>query len=744
MSQPAPSPADYTQECREIYDDILTLSDDVRHATGDGAVHYACDFSEIYSYVFPEARSNWMKLFESDTRSTALAVEHAAIGTLFFELSSDLALLRPYALELSGFCDDVVRDAAATVSLDYQTARNEIAKLVASPDFESLRGFLERPDTVVDRPQREAKIKELLETHAGRLVGLARATQRLEPSVRLSRLLRQNEFPRSEQYDLPDDALNRDTVDRWFRELVGRRGKGASRASCYLDAIALATLEAGWLLAPEPKPRTHLVTRSRHMNRLYADERRRGLWNHIPFQLVIHPRAFAVVTASRGKDRDSHSARASLEQLAADLGRFLRAYAPADVNDAATAMGDALKKAGLVDEESADPAALLETVREPWRVAASLKATRYGGLTDELEREKEDRTLILELLSIIRENRQVQELVDQVTTELVGRIREQHQILSRYVSDLKATSGEKSRPSAVMSSAVYWMPFTLQFSSPAVSRWLEQASAGTDVDVLLDVAANDAGPTERYERLLATAYLFGTWRKWQQAKEACLAALTVSKGVTEILEHEAHFMLAICLRHTANGWADYQGAVTALETAGAIKQRLRGDHYDDPRYLKETSFILFAWQSRARDDKRFKPNAPDFAHALAPADRAIARTKDDDRLLCELHNNLCFYYLELKPHDWRRRAAEHCAGLGAALAKKGEPPTPAQTDTLVRAEFVLGLNDNYQGMLDRLTPLVAGDIFSRDERLSVERLIKQIEERRRASHRPTRRDSSRK
>ncbi|HEY7170407.1 MAG TPA: hypothetical protein VH417_06135 [Vicinamibacterales bacterium] len=677
----------YRRDCRSLHVDLTTLIDDLRDSQGKKRrIRYAVDFSELFAYCARESTFREMRLFSDDNEETLRATEGAAL-TALFERSGGLLLFTPYVIELQSY----VRMLQQRTAHDIQT---EVAEAHAA--LLALRRSL--PPRVFDRssagnPEMSEDELRVLEDHGGKIMALVRRRyERAEQ--RLTRLLTRNLFGDTDTLLPPDTPPDEKVVDRWFRYLRKAR-EGRPSGSSYLDAVAAGLLSTCLSRWQKEGLRVRLVTRSRHMVTLGDNEFVAGLW---PYRPVVHSRVFSLLPIVSSTTAKSDGIDA-LEKLAHSLNVFLMSYQELRARPT-TAFGLALERAGALEQASVnDVDAAIDDIKRQWRARLQLVSS-MGGSTFEDPKSADEPMLNL-VRAVVTDTTALHRLISRRLEELLENVGTQNQFLGLTLHESTHSPEDLARRhlsyevhgrKLVLSSNLYWMPCTLQFSSSDLANLTAGFVEGRRLSAedMLRALRHHTNATMDYERMLSMAYLAGCWRLWDVANIYCDLALHDSRPEHHRDQmHEGYFFKAVCLRTTAHTENDYQLALDYLAGAVARKALVREQHYKDPRYLKEEATIILSWHSRYPVNEVPRP---EIEHAVTIAEQALSTADNDVWLKAGLLNNLCYFFADRSEPTDLTRATDYYRRFAEALKPIGSDPwswPPNYIDTMAWTRYKL-------------------------------------------------------
>jgi hypothetical protein len=698
---------EYVKASEDVRQSLETLANaqDFQLEAGR-VVHYAVDFSEIYAFINP-TQSHWdsMLTFSERDLETAKTLHHAAISRIFFAGRTQLVLLDPYAIEFDDFANGLLEGALPKLKDEYHEAAAWLAHFSESEEFAELTALLGRARAESAGDSDNAALNaalEKLEARGGDLVRLLAMSSYEKPYWRLASLLDKVQFADGGVYEQVAQRLNATTIERWFAGLLKRR-RASTRLACHLDAHAMAIVERAARDQDSTRRRLYLITRSRHMHELYAWECEHGPWkdNPLPYDPLIDPRTFAIlpVLAEDDSPEGRRHESSELRNLALSIRVFVQ-------------MIEGRSLAGPDMPPRPDLEKQLEKTRGPWRKAAQLAASLYGDFREQLKQDARDK-IVKAMLTVRNE---LTAPVEQRHVSLLKQYEDDHQDLTWRVAQIGqanrvALEFDDVSERSWLAASVHWMPYRLDFYSPEVR---EAMSVRPQFSALQEALRKSSRPDVRYERQLSIAYVLGTWCEWGPARDFCELALRTFRDArakaegdheSRVPDHEGHFLLAICRRELAKSSADYVAALDSLDTAAASRAASKG--IEDPRYLKERALIIWRWNALSRHSASDDPRPPPAVEGLRLSLRALSLAGDDPPLLCQIRNNLCFYYLEhLHEPGARDHALQHYQEL-KALVDNGEFPVMYQSrDTLILAQHRLGLTTDRLELVRQLDELL--------------------------------------
>lgn len=227
---------------------------------------------------------------------------------------------------------------------------------------------------------------------------------------------------------------------------------------------------------------------------------------------------------------------------------------------------------------------------------------------------------------------------------------------------------EREGDSTVIKSRLYWMPYTLEFEDPVLQQWsreFEQRASLSHGD-MLDMFRSGFARNLDYEMSLSLAYLVAAGGQWELALRFADLALTRRRLNPTVAAHEGKFFKALCLRMLgAETAAHYREARRLLQQARVEKRRRTGAV--DPRYLKESATLLFAWGDALRRTGSIVEASRKEQTAVRLSQRALELAGNNAALRSQIHNNLCYHATNSVSVPDRHVIRTHLAQLEACL-----------------------------------------------------------------------------
>ena len=706
---------EYLDDCRRLAADLDVIIEDLDHRLSGGEVRYAIDFSEIHAYCEPDDSLRDMTIFHDSDESAARAIQDAVLDALLDGRTKPI-LLAPHALELQGYIRRLQERSLDHLAQGALRAVKEATTLLDSPEGGAMKALVVRlraaPEELTETERRA--LIAYVEKHAPSLLLFVGPPPR-SPLQNIQDLIHRRAFDelaavRRDGVSLTPDTLEPDaqTRERWEKALnAGRKGDrpGASR----LDGHAMMLLEAAGRRLADTPTRLCLVTRSRHMHQILAEERHDGIWQG-PY-LLRHPRS--LITALSGRKEEMPERRKRLQELRASLEAFI-ASAAEGPGERQTADPRLAPLGKLVRLQHANDALSLMAIKERWHSLVSLLS---ADLWAEGHRAPaavgRDRDVIVELLRAVHDPGALRNNIRDRIQQLAREIGFTYQYLAAAAQSVvqppnasilaEEVSASSQAGTITLNASAYYMPYTLMFQSDELTVWSRRVEGTERIDLqeLLQLFEasfeRDGGST--YEPLLALAYFFAAWDRWPVARDFAELALAVHAD-DDPPAVEAHFFYALCLRLVDE--RSPQTKVEAMRSIDTALELLSGGA-SDPRLLAEKAAQLLYWSEGIPAPRER------LAEARVISERALALTgdrSDEDlartgdrldravlRLRARIYNNLCYYAITSGDEALWAQAEEYLARLVSTLKfvaeSRAEWPVNL-AETVLWAEWELG------------------------------------------------------
>jgi hypothetical protein len=609
----------YVEHCKKIVRDINFVLADEKLKSDGWTIVYAVDFSEIRSYVLPQApnepapfRDGW-----AGWATEEVALTQFNILQSFFTKQRPVLLPEPYAVELRSFYDSLPTRVLSNVAKALLHAIDEVTKTLAS---EEGRKVIEIANTSEERLTGEQIdfILNFFEKEAASLVVFARGGE-LEPVERMNQLLQSKPF-----LDLADYAsfgpaqLDDGIVARRYDALRIARGKGRSPAVSFSDAVAIEHIRLANHALEKNKTRILLLGRSKHMPNVLDTEG--DLWApHGP--IVRHPRVFSnayhFASGSDPRLPTLERRRASLQLLIASGSTRAKEM---------TEQGDVAATRPL----SRDPKVLIKKIQEEWNVTNSLATALED---DTASPRTKPAATAATLLKFLRNREELFTTAQSRVADMLAATTRKQEILAFQLQTDPAETGRGD------------VKYRFEFKDPSISAVIDRLVGKSFVSLAETTELFTAGlkTTSNYERLLAMAVSLGALGRWQLAEQAAGRAI-LEANAEGVSSHEGHFVMAVAIRKQRLTPERIVKALADLNTA-TVERKEAGLPTPDPRYLKEMATIELIWSRKTVDDgATFNPEfAPMAEHIVELLDQAMTLTSDL-KLKVEILNNFCYLF----------------------------------------------------------------------------------------------------
>jgi hypothetical protein len=581
----------YTRDCERLRLAVEHALDDLRWTVeAGGKVVYAVDFSEVFAYAVPDETAAAFQLFELQQQTTEAAhfAQEIALSHLFYGTEPNPVLLIPYRLSLQ---ERIVRwreDAAAqagTWFANYESIPRDEAFRQAQRAAEAVLR-----NEVVDESDR-AVLAAFVERHGGWLLAALNGSDAV-PLHRVRRLVEDGRLAPTGELARISVEPEPTTQRRWESRLAEvKRSRWENR----LDAMAVAFLAAANQLLRIHKTRLVLVTRSGTMHRIFAEELEAGLWDSGDGHLLRHPWTFHVFATVKGLRPNEQIDRLSQREQA--LTEFI---------------ADAGSRVGTVPAtpERRELADLMRQFREDAletdHLAATLGATSSQVASSRLRLDtvmQELRPICAALVNDQATRSALAQRLEERSAELV----DDHRLLAGMLNLLgdgntgavQVSAGHHEDQQGITLRA--WLqqrPYAVELTTETAVQLLDElrVEQGGDfrwerfVPFFIRICRHTSR-AQRYEGLLAMAFLDCAMGRWDSAERYCEAARAAAGLVGDgesVHPHEALFLQAVCKRKRGATTDQLVTGVSLLEEAIRVRRASGAtDGGEDPRYLVE-------------------------------------------------------------------------------------------------------------------------------------------------------------
>ena len=550
----------YAEHCRRLMQTIDDVLEDDHQRRDGWRLHYAVDFSEIYSFVLPDDSHETAPF--ADGWASEPFRQYVTLSVLFDQ--EGIILPAPYALELRAFGLHVVSNSLAASLKVISDAYEALETALQSREAGDIALLARKSHDRALTTEEIDRVIRFFEENATGLAALARGAH-LEPLYRLRRLVNDQRFVSLENMMGIPNAVDERAVREHFGALTRlrhRSGPGGStrEAASYIDALAIEQIfEANRHLA-QRRERVLLISRSPHLASVVSAA---AVHERTP-SFVRHPRIFSAMYRARDGMTDEfiHNLRQRRESLSVFI-------------DAATA---------LDERRDSDPAldrvqAMLTDVQSQWSAGESLAVALVEAGED--EREQQAATM----LGFLRDDAALVRAARDRILEIIEQADRGHLLMD----------AELQSPHDL---EVCTIPYAAELNSPRLTQRIRELADRSPISVadalsLFNIAAADA--VSHYDFLVGAAISLGTMERWS------LAVRYTDLAIAEAVHHntlagEARFFRAVFLRHFAQLKANRDKAPDLLHDAldsleAAAAERGLTEPEADPRHTRERALL---------------------------------------------------------------------------------------------------------------------------------------------------------
>jgi hypothetical protein len=614
----------YISHCHVLLRDVRHALWDCRVRKAGWTLHYAVDFSEIYSYVMPGDSHERAPI--GDGWSNDVERQFYVLSRFFGE--RNILLPEPYAVELAGFVDLIAAKEFTTSSRTYLRTRQEVLKTLATSQT---REILDRMRRAENEPLTEDELDryfDYFEKNTPNLVAFARGLD-LTPFGRLKDLLLQRTFKALErEYPQAVVRVDEERTKRRFA-LLSKLRSLSNPAANVIDARALGEVEAvNELLVPARK-RVLLVSRSAHlMSVAEAEAGDREVF-------VRHPRT--VSTAYLASPSGVLLAdEAELQIREQSLHAFISGAEEAQnklrgIDGMATEQADILN---IIDDSTRKTLRqLLERIQSEWRnVEAFATGLTKAGETRKKKGSRKE--VAIELLTLLRDPTKLRSrMVDHIQQIFREVRRDRDRVAFRLQRDTYSHGS---------------IDYPIEFQDSDLRIETEKLSAAwtsnlADAETLFEVAIRCESD---YECLLGIAISLGALGRWPLAKQYVDYGL-VSRPPGQ--RREGLFLQGVMAKRMSfekQSLSEAQERMQdALESVDAAV-REHGGH--DPRYLNERARLKLWLIEFARSPEgapRSEQNETPIVLEDVISDLNQAVLLASGKLKIQILNSLCYAHL---------------------------------------------------------------------------------------------------
>ena len=638
--------------CRTLVSDLLGLVNDARLVREGWTLHYAVDFTEIFSYVKGADLWRFMRIFDDEREDTTRAANDFILEQLLLGQQSAI-LLSPYVIELKSFSQRLTGEAARTAMAETVQAHRELDTLVRSEDFRARRQQL---DTIsgreIDADTRatvEASLLSYLEQNAATLLRLALPKE--SPLQRLHRILAGGQLKTLAYLGFNESQIRVDSsrIGQLARELSTKR-PAASYGASYFDVLALEILEAANTRLLPKHERLLFVTRVKALHDLAEERRTAG----VAWDFLRHPRLYRAQFDLRpdgAHRRDVEDLEAVLEAMRT----FVKGFDEFGTSQE-TVLGTTLQE-----------------LRRHWNAQADLRAL----IQSQRRLDKpcdEDRKPVFDFVAklvtvdtaIVKRIEDLGRLIQQTTEFLSFAVQVPQGLPLEGLGILRPLMG--ARAGGVGTKALAALPYRLMLDVERLPAGLRGLARG-EVDnwpTVLGSFRQSLEVPDGYPTLLVFAYVLGQWRRWDAAVYFAERALIAGEHERDAAV-DARLLLAHYLRKRRQATeSDWNRASEILDKAGHVAPR-------DARVGVEKIALLLRWHARLRVAASGFREAPvSLTATVALVGEVDEACGSDEALRAQLYDHLCYFYVST-PHEIEgpiRKAAKEALGKLLGAQKK--------------------------------------------------------------------------
>lgn len=721
----------YVELCELLLEEISQNIKDIQFENNGGKIHYCVDFSEIYSYVYPQNELFGLDSFLKEDFSnikTKRIINEYILETIFSCLNRELILLDPYTIELESFIHNL---KFRTVNSIFQKAGDTLNQFEEMLNEEDINPIIKLANEI-KKNERKLTTKEIehclrfFEKHLKSLIFLMEGIS-IQPLRRLKMLIEKKCFVNlSHDIEVKLDIeanLNDGFANHWFETLnVARKNK--RRSASFMDAVAIAIIRKVNDLLKDSGTKIILITQSKNMHKIFTDQLEDGLWDNYGGNILRHPRCFSPyhypIKGNKLVDLELLHRRKE----------YLEFFVESVRNDKVEGKYDSLANEKELQNLLTEVINKLKTdwIRAEAFYASISESTKYvSGEKSSTEKR------VYEILSLLNNTEEIRDLITKFIDEMelifekgnefLGWVVHSGNHCAREIVDqmimLESYPGKQVLASNKLSSF-----YSIQFSLEKLRDIMDDMGKQWEISwqdlvrLFREGLRTEIG--DNYERLLAMSFTLSVLGKWELARKYCEKALTEGKKEMGITLHEGYYFLAVCFRRTAQLPSEYKKSLELLQEAQNIKKKIKNQpHYEDLRYLAERASVIYYWNKYI--EKENGKSGRDVAEEKAPnikvfldiCKRILEKEFDDRRLWVRIVNNLCFYYADEGGEEEKKEARILLNELKEYYLSVQPDETrwsPSVIDTVVWASFKLNQPElNFKELrnsLERLNTLL--------------------------------------
>lgn len=683
---------EYTNLCKTLRHELSQVIYD-RQESGL-KTYYAVDFSEIYAYVFREKTAHEFVIFKDLPIGISMALQQKSLHTLFHR-EPKCVVFPSYIQEWDELLTHLSREEIRSIHQNEYQIVEELKYLTEIDEFKNLVNKIQKMEKF--KPEDVDSLLNFLVKNSASLVRVF--FQKSKPIERLKLLASDSLFQDFETFINSIDAdfqviENKESILRKYERFLTLRNNNSNK-SCYLDSVALDTLDQVNNLLRNYGSRLILVTRSDSMQKTFELEHPELISSH---SMIRHPRTFI--------DFYQHSTVDKLQQHLKTVSSFIESSRKA------------ISRHKLFDIEYdqilRNDYEQLTQIRQSWiKASAVSETTKSEDNTNsdfvDLVIQRPDQDSVSRLLEFIRNNESICHKLDLKVESLEDEWKKAHQNMGVSLQaktidniddyDIKVFSTKrKHHLLGTTTSSIY----SLHFYTKEAQEFIEKYSSNITVNWRQIINSYNIDSTisseADYERLLAMSFVLGNFGEWELAKRYCDLAINTFKKSNNVTPSEAFYFLAICSRKVESSLEAYANGIENINEAIKLKKTLIKT--DDPRYILERGTQILSLNillsSHPNIDATNKyPYPPE---GLIDLELADSLAKSGTKLKAQILNNRLYFSTELGTLHKKR---EETLGFISELYKlsdelfteKSNYP-PLFLDTLVWSYWVLNQNSS--------------------------------------------------
>jgi hypothetical protein len=648
----------YIEESQKARGIIACLIQDLKYIKSGGAILYAVDFSEIYSYLIPTAVADEFMFLANRIEEDAILIQRSVLDYFFFKSTAKHILLPSYGIELEGFVARLKDGAYSDLFSKCLTIYKGIEKLEKTPPFY-------KAYEIVSKQANEITDKDIddlytfLNDYAPSLLNILNPPWEA-PYTLLRELFKTGVFQNPSDLGIAKTEVlaDKDIFYSWSEELISERGTN-NIGSSIVDANAVAMINHINTILENRNVKILLVTRSKYMHKIMKRKLASGEASPKDSQcgnVLRHPISFYFQYGQ--KKRSIDEVIEALKQGFEILNFFL------DVVGNETEIKSPrldTSHGKHIDEITKH----LNQIGQTWKSASMLDATTNYYSPNQMDRRKKKvfQTDIVHFFKFIDDTETVKKFLLKKLNVLHGELKKQHEYLGLY-SELQTTNHETfikiERYSGKYVIRTVWtnrqaMPYSFQFYSNGAGALLEKLGEhkSYSIDDALPIFINGFHDKPDYERLLSMAFILGSFGKWVDAEEYCKEAIKENIPTLGILPHEGYFFLAVCKRKHSFSIKRCREALDLLKKAISLKKATKRDipDYQDPRLIHEIGVQVLKCRFIFGDQITVEDNIPDLKDGLNYLEKSLSIIENDEYLKVQALNNILYYYLNIGLED---------------------------------------------------------------------------------------------